>query len=506
VQGQKKPALVSEAFFDAQGGYADNPGGYARKLNVYEQDRLISTAYYGAQGQLIKPLGSYALLEYDYEQNGTLQRKTYWGAGGPGDPVIGPEGGAAVTYIYAPAWDADGNRADRLLEMRVFDGQERPILGVDKFHWQRNTYDERGNLIRTDYYGVDGERVKALDGYASVTHAYDEQNRVIETCYYNAAEMLTKTVTGYARVTYAYYENDKLHWETYYGADSRRTMITEGYSQVEHEYGGDGFDYRITYYDTNDQLTMSMSGYARTEWTYQKGGSDGTEIDKLSTLSRPLVLTQKFFDQKLELVAAKAGHAGYVNTWNEHSQLVETRYMNEQWACSINEEVHYAIVRYRYGSDGERALPVYEAYFDENENPIDAKDGYQARTMEYAGPNGQLLVKEAFWYADGSPDESVASLSHEIRYAYDGRKNNILESHYAPDGTLTRCAKGYAVRSLEYNASGKLLRESFLDEQGGYATVNGKYAARVHSYTPAGQQTGARYFDENGKALMQAGG
>lgn len=488
IEGQDKLALLSEEFFDAQGAYAQIPGGYARKRNVYEEGRIMSTAYYDKDGGLTRPAGGYALLKYAYAADGTLAGKAYFGAGGQKDPVTGPEGGAVVEYAYQAATDPSGRRADRLLSMRVYDAQRRPVLGVSKFHRQENTYDEHGNLTRTDYYGTEGERVKALDGYASITHAYDPDHRVTETCYYNAAERLTKTVTGYARVTYEYYKGGDLHLETYYGADNERTMVSDGYSRVEHEYNGRGFDYRKTYYDIADQYTMCMDGYARTEWTYKGDGSiSGQSGAKPWTLARPLILTQKFFDQRMELTTVKAGHSGYVNVWNEHNQLKETSYRNAQWDLTINEEVHYAIIRYRYEGKDPYAQPAQEAYFDEKGNPIDARDGYQARTMAYGGPTGRLLVREAFWYADGRPDESVVTASHEVRYAYDSRQNIILEQHYDQGGSPILCASGYAALSREYNASGKLLREYFLDAQSGGVIANGQYAARVHRFDPSGR-------------------
>lgn len=320
VNGYAKAKLLTEERYLADGSPACPDGGFFRMENTYTDGLITATRYLDADGELIRPSGGYALIEYTYAEDGSLARKEYFGAGGHGDYVTGPEGGAIVEYEY----EVSGG-TQYLLSMAVYNAKHEPVLGVKSFHRQQNKYDSRYNLVRTSYYDAEGNPTRMIEGYASVSRAYDTKNRLIETCYYNADGDLTKMVTGFARVTYTYDGANRLHFETYYGADNQRTMLTNGYSMAEHEYNGPDYDYRITYFDIEDEYTMIKDGFSRIEWLVATGvgGADrGISLQKrlqsmvgsiLGEDSGGYVRRCRTFDQHMELVELKAGFAGYEN-------------------------------------------------------------------------------------------------------------------------------------------------------------------------------------------------
>ena len=158
-----------------------------------------------------------------------------------------------------------------LVSTEIFGTDDKKTLGTNRWHREIRSYDEHGNLIRTDYYSADGDPIISGHGYASMINEYDEQNRVIQIDYLDCDGQLIKMINGYARTTYEYYENsDRVHFLRYYGADAERTMITTGVSMIEYEYGGGEWDYRETYYDILDEYTMCNGGYARLEKKYDE--------------------------------------------------------------------------------------------------------------------------------------------------------------------------------------------------------------------------------------------
>ena len=85
--------------------------------------------------------------------------------------------------------------------------------GKGRWHEQFNTYDDRANLIRTDYFQRGRRTHHRFQGYASVEHDYDELDRVIETRYLGPDGQLIKMLGGYAKITFEYYgSTDVVHY------------------------------------------------------------------------------------------------------------------------------------------------------------------------------------------------------------------------------------------------------------------------------------------------------
>ena len=57
----------------------------------------------------------------------------------------------------------------------VFGTDGSKTLGAKRWQREVRSYDERGNLTRTDYYNADGEMIISATGAASIVNTYDEQ-------------------------------------------------------------------------------------------------------------------------------------------------------------------------------------------------------------------------------------------------------------------------------------------------------------------------------------------
>ena len=529
VDSDDEPHLLTEDRYDASGNRADIPGMYSYRRDTWQSgDVVLSSEFFDANGNLTRPAGGYAQILYQYEQEDgyIVVTKTYHDA--DGSPLIGTEGGYKVVSIYTTrhyliekqrieynALDmmipeqVQTDRADTeqlKLSTAIYDADGNRTLGSSRWHKEENTYDIRGNLIRTDYTDMNYEPILAYEGYASVSHTYDDKDRIIESDYYGIDGNLIKTTTGYAKVTFEYYEDSNwIHYETYYGTDDQRTMTTYGYSRSEHEYHGKGFDYRITYYDTVDEYTMCLNGYARIEFLYMDyPPTDENQL--LWDLYTDYIIREQYFGPDMELIEIKAGYAGLENERNRNGQVLSTTYMDKNWKPVRNNERQLASIRYQYASSRYEAPPVYEEYFDKDGNPCESTDGCYARRMTYGGPQENLLLSEEFLDAKGGADVNVTTGAHRAVYAYNGNTVQTSVRYYDAAGKPFKSNNGYASLYREYTSAGSLIWEATLDENGDPVTVGGRCAAQVHSYDYSGHHTAETYFAADRSVLTQSEG
>ena len=250
-------------------------------------------------------------------------------------------------------------------------------------------------------------------------------------------------------------------------------MITHGLSMIEREYDGEDYDLRETYYDTIDQYTLRNGGYARIEWKFE--GPDHFQGEGTNTWSiEPNeVKWEKTFGTDLELIERKSGNAGYENFRNEYGQIIRTVYYNDQWQPTRFEEGQFAWIDYGYEGTDPREPAIYEGYFYENGNPTENISGAYARSMVYGGPKKNLLLEEAFWNADGTPDTSVTTGAHRAVYTYDSNLLQTSVRYYDQDGNPFETHTGEAAILREYNHNGNLLWEATFDTEGNPVVVNG---------------------------------
>jgi len=407
TDSQGHTGIMTEDRYAADGSRADIPGSYSYRRDTWEDGNLRATEYFDAEGNLTRPTGGYAQILYEIEdRKGSAFSVTKRYLDEDGSPLIGTEGGATVVSVYsakacaAGTEDADypaekagipeGEMIEKNLDHSVYQFSTQEIFGIDgkpvpgKEYWHRQeqTYDDNGSLIRTDYFDTEGEPILSEGGYASEVCTYDNLNRIIERDYLGCDGELIQVEGVYALVTFEYYKGSNLkHCETYYGADGQRTMTIDGFSVAEYEYNGDDFDYRITWYDTADEYTLTGNSMARIE--YKFADVPGSSWKKNQRVSEALkhIRQEKYFGTDLELINVKAGYAGYVNERNEYGQVTSVTFMDENWEPTCSNELQYASIHFEYEGTAADANPVYEKYFDEDGNPVEAKDGCCARSM-----------------------------------------------------------------------------------------------------------------------------
>jgi hypothetical protein len=87
------------------------------------------------------------------------------------------------------------------------------------------TYDERGNVTETTYFGVDGKPTRNKDGCAKWTQTYDDRGNAVETAYFGLDGKPTLINEGYAKNTYIYDASGVLIDQKYWGVDGKASPM-----------------------------------------------------------------------------------------------------------------------------------------------------------------------------------------------------------------------------------------------------------------------------------------
>lgn len=165
-----------------------------------------------------------------------------------------------VKRITTPFGDEDSRTEERTVYAYDIYGRVAQTLEYRDGEENRktvNTYDDRGNLIREEYYSMGGWFPKC---YHTTEYTYDEQNRCITTVEDNNKERFE------TRYTY----DDEANSRTTYGQDS---VCVETYDE-------NGFLLRKEGYDSQGdflvEYTRRPDGEPLTEHTVEPGGKEYT--------------------------------------------------------------------------------------------------------------------------------------------------------------------------------------------------------------------------------------
>ena len=188
-----------------------------------------------------------------------------------------------------------------------FDLNGKPAINQsDGYHTVRKSYDERGNCIALEYYGVDGQRCLTKGGYAKSTAKYDERGNGIEDGLFRLRRQIGTKTEGYARITGAtmsaatgskwpistrrgkavhYYGGLCEHYRDYDERGNRSQVgllwlgdepaidQSDGYSQGKESYDEHGNCIAWEYYGADGRRCLTKDGYAKVTAEYDERGS-----------------------------------------------------------------------------------------------------------------------------------------------------------------------------------------------------------------------------------------
>lgn len=532
-------------YFDAWGNRVTNYDlAYAQKWEYNNHpDSLGLLKRYGsanAQGEYVfDKTGNSGMIELYERIGGKWKNKKTISVDPQGQPCSHREGYAAVEYAY--------DREGRPVKIAFFDEEGKPLLRKEDqslfYHFVTRDYDERGNVIKTSFYGLDGRLT--------------EQGEAYRICTYDLRTGLIARVMYYDHKGEAFWRDGMAGWENEYedaddpflctayitlGADgepcigsdnvyvtryqydaagnriSERNYEKDGVTPRLNRNGLAGIDYRYNeegqlvekiYLDKENQLSPSY-GYARTVYQYDENGNETKET---------------YYGTDGEKYVIPEGYSSIVSDYDGFRNLIKKRY---QLPDGTNASTR-VVCMYTYdfwGNETEmilydedettntsntegwhRRVQAYDSlffireisYYDINDQPMNAPDESYAVERRENDKYGNILSR-TYFDKEGKPCQCTAGY-HQILFTYDTKGNKIREKYRDTAGNPTTSIWDIYQQKQEYDYNGRLKRVISLDLEANPANNIGGYAILTYGYDVYGNQIEESYYDKDDRPV-----
>ena len=497
-----------EIVYDGNGTRVLHPDGWSEHLVAYNENKQkISERWLGVSGRPALYKSSHSGIDRVFGEDGKPIRETYYDA----DGNIGPNKSGVITV--ETSYDAEG----RITELRYFDENGQPmVLASLGASIEQRTYDEYGNVCRTQlldgerrpmigskgwaaaeyvfnetkhrlseaYYGTDGSLILVEGGYAKVTNIYDEAGNKISTTYYDTSGAPAVNARGVATVNRVFGERKTVVYEEYRDAQGNLCLDADaGCAAVSRVLDGDGRIIGKTYFGTDGNVFLNLKKkYASVRWEYDASGR---------------IIAESYFGVEGEPIAVGGRHILVRQYDKAGNVILEQQYDTE--GAIITTSQNYATVRRVY--DNKKRI-IEEQYYDAEGNPTRCKSGYAVQIMTYL--SGAKPVSKTFFDVDGSRME--VSGYHQVVYTYDERGGVIMESYFDAQGRRSLCEIGYATVVHTYDPNNEVEDTSYYDVDGRPIVLGTGYARIENIRDERGNVLVKRYYGADGALMPQKNG
>lgn len=396
----------------------------------------------------------FPILEYQYDDRGELITILQKDATGKEmfrkDLTYNKETREIAIDFHSPANSLNVQALSADITAAVID--DRDTNTRSEITRQRNTYDERGFLIRT-LYQRDNLGTPACDsnGVYGKEYRYNDLGQVVRISNLNARGQVFNCKYGWAYEEFTYDE-----W---------------------------GNETQARLFDANGDPARSEDGHSISEMEYDTNGNTLT-LSQLNEQGLPTegLTTRRFSYDKQGMMTGYAvfDHNGAPATLQD--SVHENRFIRDEQGrtCRVD-------------------------YFDAQGNPVYSPAMSCASYETVLDANGRVL--ELWKYdTDGQLTFNRSIGAYGLRSGYDEDGNRIRTEYLDPEGNLMNGAAGGAVSITAYDDMGRAIRESYQDAQGNPVANTSGFAAIEIFYDAFGNYSGSAYYDETGKPCYHANG
>lgn len=426
--------------------YCNDKAGNSGWIYEYEQNRIV-------KGTSVNGNGEVSPVKYGYSG----YKQTYDKHGRP----------ASISYYNECEW-----------AFEYPDAEHR-----SSYHTRRNTYDDRGNVVKIEF----------LDHNGRLTQ---------KGCAYKCFDFGKNTNSPIRELAYRF---DGSYW-----------------------CGYEGVGYRCKYENPDDRRLYTEITCLRDSITPGRG-ADGVYTKRYVYDKNGNKVSELYYDQSGEnLMLNSEGVAGVKYRYDPQGRLMGKEYVDvDNMPSDVND---YASVRYDYDDRGNL---TGEEYYDGKENKQMTSGGIASIEYKYDHFNnnvqtvlkdleGKILgdkvileytydafgnrVQEALHGADGKSPAMNGERWHKHTMRYDDN-NFMLEEYYCDkEGRLIN-APGHRYAICRYENDGSNNRKSNSYYDSGDRPCNGDhgYHKHVNSYE-LNRLVGQKYYDVDGKACKGPGG
>lgn len=280
----------------------------------------------GTDGQLAH---GYLVMRYKYDKYDNCTEQTLHNVSGPATNYLGIH---KYVYVY--------NSRNQKIEESYYDIKGNLVLSSETgYAIMKNEYNDKGEGVKTSFYGTDRKPCKCKEGWSSASYEYDLFGNIIKQCFFdvdgkptNPDEMVPVGIAKYDKwgnciyiaaqdghgkfinrpqegwaISRCEYDNKgNLLVTSYYDTQDKPTVCTDNYHKVVYGYDKQNRKVEVRYYGTNGQPTL-VNNYHKEVYKYAENSNN--------------IIEEALFDAKGKAVNCAGGWHKLVITYDEDGAL-----------------------------------------------------------------------------------------------------------------------------------------------------------------------------------------
>ncbi len=365
-------------------------------------------------------LAEAVLTRSDFDENGDLHYEFPFSTGGVTAQLI-----------------VRMNCKDQLV-VKKFSYMHTPDYDV---HYQ---VDNRGNVIRTEYYNLDGTPRKMDGGFFGFEQEYNHDNLAFLTRYFDS--------------------------------DFKPVIISEGFAEIRREFTNNNGVSREEYYDDNGKLIALQGGQAivvrelddkNNILSEEYYGPEGERIllnGQFFKYTRVLdgqnhCIQEKYFDIEDNPILISGGYAGYELSYDDSGNVIHCIYLGLDGGPTLN-YWGYSICHWNFNDKNQ---VIREEYYDSNDKKLTVSGGQHA--VEFTYDDSGNINSESYYGIDNEPI-LVNGNCFRIKRIYNENKQNVHEEYYGTDDKPILISGIYFSVDYTYDEIGTMTKKTFKDIEG----------------------------------------
>lgn len=259
--------FIKGKYCDAAGNLQVNSEGFAFAEYRYDEyGNMLECSYYDEAGQSIQA-GGFSRNCWEYDARGNMVREEKYRFATDTEDEKFSAFIAVYEYddrdnqIKATFFDEKG-QSDVIAYLYTYDDKNRVIskllhVGKKSVMTTKYEYNERNQLIRESYYPVVGTTSEEMTD--QIWYSYDDFGNLVRTEYQDADGKLKICDSGFAVIKSGYNKTGDLVETAYYDENGNLCMHENGnlplrYARLKVDFDSQGNRIREMYYDQNDHL------------------------------------------------------------------------------------------------------------------------------------------------------------------------------------------------------------------------------------------------------------
>ena len=369
-------------------------------------------------------------------------------------------------------------------------------------------YDQKKNLVRETYLGVDGKPASLSDcQVVYVEYRYDDEDRLVAEHYYDAEGNRTPDEMGVFGYLFEYHEHTRK--VTSVDEQDRPMANTHGVSSAEYEFDDKQRTTKAFRRTLSGALFRLPEGYCIEEILYDDAARSKTI---------------RYLDENGNLVDTEKGYAFERREYDGQGREVKVMHYAKDGAPAPDEdgECGHAV---EHGDDGrsflrislgekEQPLCMEKRFFDElgrdvecytldeNGNPVSDETGYGERTIYSEEGNRFIYVNLD---AEGNPMPCLSDTYTAIEKTKDELGRTVFQRYLDGQMQPVKDSTGVFGARFQYGEDG-FKEICFLDEQGNPMENNQGHAYNLERRDEIGRLLFDQYFDVDHQPVLNENG